>query len=203
MRKLLAHVLSAMMMVGLAGGAGAATIGCSDPPPPATPKAKKAPQPKKKRERKVATPPPSNFDMVGEMIKLPAPVMFETGSDRLKPESDVVLELVADYLDAKQQVTTLRIEGHTDADGDDRANQTLSEKRAMAVAHWLTDRGGVDCRRLIPVGFGESQPVAPNNTPEGKTLNRRVAFVNAAVNDRALGGKPLDGGGRVAGDPCQ
>jgi OOP family OmpA-OmpF porin len=53
------------------------------------------------------------------------------------------------------------------------------------------------------VGFGGSKPVASNTTPEGRGQNRRVAFINAALRGRAIGGMPLDGGGKVAsGDLC-
>jgi OOP family OmpA-OmpF porin len=78
----------------------------------------------------------------------------------------------------------------------------LSEKRAMAVARWLVGHG-VACGRVIPVGFGQTKPVVPNDTPDNKAQNRRVAFVNAALKGKPIGGAPVDGGGKVAGDPCK
>lgn len=144
----------------------------------------------------------TNFQLENGALKLPGPVVFETGSDKLKPESDGVLWIVADYLDAKSYITTLRIEGHTDSDGNANANQTLSEKRALAVARWLVAHG-VDCKRLIAVGFGSQKPIFANNSPENKAQNRRIAFVNAALRGHAIGGMPVDGGGRVAGDVCR
>ena len=128
-----------------------------------------------------------------------------TGSDVLKPEREEVLHVVKDYLEAKPKITLLRIEGHTDNDGVQAANQTLSEKRAMAVARWLT-AAGEKCDRLLPVGFGQMKPIAgtvDKQTADEKTLNRRVAFVNAALEGRPIGGMPVDGGGKVAGDPCK
>ena len=59
---------------------------------------------------------------------------------------------------------------------------------------------GVDCKRLIAVGFGSAKPVADNSTPEGKAQNRRVSFFNAALRGRLIGGMPADGGGQIAGD---
>jgi OOP family OmpA-OmpF porin len=116
-----------------------------------------------------------------------------------------VLEVVASYLQAKPEITLLRIEGHTDNDGQAAGNQTLSEKRAMAVAKWLTVRGE-KCDRLLPVGFGQMKPIAGSvdkQTPDEKNQNRRVAFVNAALKGKPIGGMPVDGGGKVAGDPCK
>ncbi len=135
-------------------------------------------------------------------LKLPGPVVFETGTDKLKVESEPVLDIVKDHLDAKPRVTMVRIEGHTDTDGSAAANQKLSEGRALTVAKWLTARG-ISCTRLLAVGFGATKPIAPNDTQENKAKNRRLAFVYAQLNGKAIGGMPPDGGGRVAGDPCQ
>jgi OmpA-OmpF porin, OOP family len=214
MRRYVAPVLCVAMF------AGTALVGCGGAPPPpppapapppapvavvapppvvavAPPPAPPPPPPPKRHHTKVAT-----FDFVrGGALKLPGPVVFETGSDKLSPVSDEVLEVVHDYLDAKPEITLLRVEGHTDSDGAPPANQTLSEHRALAVARWLVGVG-VACNRLLPVGFGQTKPIAPNDTPDNKAQNRRVDFVNAAVKGKALGGLAVDGGGHVAGDPC-
>ncbi len=142
------------------------------------------------------------FELVGNELKLPAPVLFETGSDKLKPESDAALHHVRDYLAAKTYISLMRIEVHTDNLGNVDYNQRLSEKRAMAIARALVALG-IDCNRLIPVGFGATKPVAPNDTAENRAKNRRIAFANAALRGRPIGGLPVDGGGRVAGDPCR
>jgi len=68
------------------------------------------------------------------------------------------------------------VEGHTDSDGDDASNQSLSEQRAATVVSTLT-KLGIDANRLTSKGWGESQPLDTNNTPEGKANNRRVEFV--------------------------
>lgn len=147
-------------------------------------------------------PPPARtvFKMDGQRL-VTDPIEFETGSDKLKPESSG-LSLVKQYLDEKTYVTTLRIEVHTDSQGDASKNQELSEKRAVAVAKALVAKG-VDCKRLIAVGFGSNKPIADSTTPEGRAQNRRVSFFIAALRGRAIGGMPLDGGGKVAGgDLC-
>jgi OOP family OmpA-OmpF porin len=161
-----------------------------EPPPPA------------REEAKPAEPPPPAPPPAEEPVKIPEPLTFAVGSDRLTAESDGALKHLAEYLAKKPQVTHFRIEGHTDSVGAKGSNQKLSEARALAVATWLV-ASGVDCKRLVPVGFGDSKPVADNATPEGRSQNRRTMFINAAVDGRALGGRPVDGGGVVAGDPCR
>lgn len=142
------------------------------------------------------------FTLEGHELVLPGPVVYEMAGAALKPESEPALAHVKSYLDEKAYISSLRIEVHTDTDGNPEANQKLSEARALAVAKWLVGKG-VACKRLIPVGFGAMKPVAPNDTPDGKAQNRRTEFHNAALRDRPIGGMPLDGGGKVAGDPCQ
>jgi OOP family OmpA-OmpF porin len=70
----------------------------------------------------------------------------------------------------------IEIAGHTDADGEDAVNQTLSEKRAQAVLDYLV-RAGLSASRFTPIGYGSSQPVASNDTDEGKAQNRRIDFL--------------------------
>ncbi|HUV00278.1 MAG TPA: OmpA family protein, partial [Bacteroidales bacterium] len=68
------------------------------------------------------------------------------------------------------------VEGHTDSDGDDASNQSLSERRAQAVVAEFT-KMGIAAARLSSKGWGESAPIDSNSTPEGKANNRRVEFV--------------------------
>lgn len=141
------------------------------------------------------------YRLEGNEVKVAGAVAFAEGSDRLLPESEKALDAVKAYLDDKSFITTLRVEGHTEAGGDAASNQTLSERRALAVARRLVAKG-VDCKRLVAVGFGSTKPIAPGDTPEGRAKNRRVAFFNAALRGRLIGGAPADGGGRTAGDVC-
>lgn len=144
-------------------------------------------------------PPPRRtvYQITDNRLVTPGPVVFETGSEKLKPESEAALEHVKGYLTEKAYITRLRIEGHSDAQGDASKAQALTELRAVAVARALIAKG-IDCKRLIAVGFGDSKPIADSRTPEGRAQNRRVAFVNAELRGRAIGGMPVDGGGKVA-----
>jgi outer membrane protein OmpA-like peptidoglycan-associated protein len=67
--------------------------------------------------------------------------------------------------------------GHTDADGNDAANLDLSKRRAASVKNELVKAFGIDGSRIETDGKGEAQPVAPNDTPSNKALNRRVEFI--------------------------
>ena len=141
------------------------------------------------------------FQLQGNVLTLPSPITFNAGGAELEPQSEPALDYIRRYLAARPAVTLMRIEGHTNSQGSDTHNQALSEQRALAVARWLVAKD-VDCHRLIPVGFGETKPMAPNDTPDGAAKNRRIELVNTALRGRAIGGMPTDGGGKVAGDPC-
>jgi len=144
----------------------------------------------------------SNFvENDGELV-IGDPIVFQTGKEQLKPESIPALGVVGSYLRAKPEVTLMRIEVHTDSMGNDQANQVLSERRALTVARFLV-ANGIDCRRLIAVGFGETKPIAPNTTAEGRAMNRRTTFFTAAVRGKPFNRRPLDGGGNIAGDACR
>lgn len=99
-------------------------------------------------------------------------VLFDTNSAELKPGAYDEIDRVAGVLTRYPQ-TTLHVEGHTDAQGSDAYNQELSERRAQSVAAALEQRG-VDPSRIQAVGFGESKPIATNDTETGRQLNRRV-----------------------------
>ncbi len=142
-----------------------------------------------------------NYVLEGNEVKIKQPIVFETGSDKLKEESNAALAIIKQYLTDKSYISLLRIECHTDNSGNLAANQTLSEKRALAVCAALV-KMGVDCKRLLAVGFGATKPVAGNDTPEGRGANQRVNIINAALRGHAIGGLPVDGGGKLAGDSC-
>lgn len=133
-------------------------------------------------------------------LKTDAQPGFVTGTDELTPESGAVLEEIKDFLAAKSYLSLVRIEGHLAAGGVESLEQALSEARAMAIARWLVSNG-IDCERLLPVGFGVTKPVVANDGPE-RALNTRIEFAPAALRGRLIGGMPADGGGKVAGDVC-
>jgi len=80
------------------------------------------------------------------------------------------------YVMQKDPTINFSVEGHTDSDGDENTNQKLSEDRAKVVMNKLIELG-IAPARLKSKGFGESKPIADNNTAEGKAQNRRVEFV--------------------------
>lgn len=142
-----------------------------------------------------------DYRLEGNEVKIAKTVVFETASDQLKPESMAALEIIRQYLADKSYISLLRVECHTDNTGNPEVNQLLSEKRALAVCKKLVEMG-VDCKRLVAVGFGDTKPVADNSTPDGRGQNRRVSFINAVLRGRLIGSIPADGGGKVAGDVC-
>ena len=143
-----------------------------------------------------------DYHLSGNEVRILKPVLFETGTARLKPESDITLAIIKKYLDDKRYISLLRVECHTDNSGDATFDQLLSEQQALSVCRALAGIG-VDCKRLIATGFGSKKPLDSNDTPDGKAINRRVSFINAALLGRPIGGMPVDGGGSIAGDPCK
>ena len=103
-------------------------------------------------------------------------ILFDTASDVIRPESTPTLVEIGAMLTDHPDLA-LTIEGHTDSDGDEASNQSLSERRAAAVKAWLVAERGIAADRLVTVGFGESKPAAPNDTAEGRQQNRRVELV--------------------------
>jgi flagellar motor protein MotB len=101
-------------------------------------------------------------------------IYFETGKAVLRPESFDALDQVFRFLQNNPRIR-LEISGHTDNTGSLRVNQRLSRDRAKAVVDWLVQKG-IPTDRLVYEGYADSQPVAPNNTPEGREKNRRVEF---------------------------
>ncbi len=120
--------------------------------------------------------PRDDFPMVLEKGKtlVLSGVNFETGSAVLTPGSDAVLERAFFALTSNPQIR-IEIAGYTDNVGDSRSNQRLSLRRADAVSTWLV-RKGIGATRIITVGMGDRDPVAPNATAEGRAKNRRIEF---------------------------
>ncbi len=108
-----------------------------------------------------------------------ATIHFESDSDRIRPESMKLLEEVARILNTCPKTRVL-IAGHTDATGSATYNQSLSERRAAAVGRALV-KLGVSASRFTAVGYGESRPVADNDTEEGRAKNRRIEFIITPV----------------------
>ena len=103
-------------------------------------------------------------------------ILFDSGSARIRAESYKTLADIGQLL-TEAPALRLSIEGHTDSDGSEESNLTLSQDRAGAVKTYLTETYKIDASRLETKGWGESKPLDTNNTPEGKANNRRVELV--------------------------
>ncbi|MEI7523110.1 MAG: OmpA family protein [Mariniphaga sp.] len=103
-------------------------------------------------------------------------IYFDVNKDEVKPESYGTLRDIATILNEVPDVK-VKIVGHTDSDGADAANLDLSKRRAASVKAELASSFGVNGDRLVTDGMGENQPVAPNDSPVNKALNRRVEFI--------------------------
>lgn len=102
-------------------------------------------------------------------------IHFDTGKAAILPDSENVLGEIVKLLQQNEGLK-LRVEGHTDNQGNAAANQALSEKRAQAVVAWLTGHG-VPAARLSAKGLGQTKPVSDNGTEDGRAKNRRVELV--------------------------
>ncbi|HPN19928.1 MAG TPA: OmpA family protein, partial [Chitinophagales bacterium] len=99
-------------------------------------------------------------------------VFFDFDKNELKQESFVELDKLADLL-KKNPTVKIEISGHTDNKGDKKYNLTLSQKRAESVVNYLVQKG-IAAARLVAKGFGDTMPIAPNDTEESKAKNRRT-----------------------------
>ncbi|WP_159202263.1 OmpA family protein [Klebsiella pneumoniae] len=119
-------------------------------------------------------PPPRPVQHVApDVILLDSMSLFDTGKWVLKPGS--TKRLVSSLMDIKARPGWLIVvAGHTDSVGEEKANQLLSLKRAESVRDWMRDTGDVPDSCFAVQGYGESRPIATNDTPEGRALNRRV-----------------------------
>lgn len=113
------------------------------------------------------------------LIVLGAEVLFETNKSSLRSEHFAALNSIVDYLLMNPE-RSVKISGHTDNVGSNEHNLTLSKKRADVVAEFLVSNG-VDITRVETFGFGNTKPLAPNTTDEGRKKNRRVELL---IHDR-------------------
>jgi outer membrane protein OmpA-like peptidoglycan-associated protein len=111
-------------------------------------------------------------------------VHFAFDSAELLPEARRELEVLARVLGSPQLTAAcFRIEGHADSVGSDAYNHRLSQARADAVVRYLVDGFRLDPERLLPVGFGEREPIAENETEAGRARNRRVQIANLGAGE--------------------
>ena len=118
--------------------------------------------------------PPAGIEAVGDEWVIRGNVLFDVNKWDLKPEGMAILDQAAAFL-VKNSQWHVEIQGHTDSTGPADWNQTLSQRRAESAMKYLISRG-VPVARLTAKGYGPSDPVASNDTREGRALNRRVDF---------------------------
>lgn len=112
-------------------------------------------------------------------LNMPSSITFSLNSADLNAQFYNALNGVAMVL-KEYEKTVVEVAGHTDSSGSDQYNQTLSEKRAQAVAGYLSGQG-VKSQRLMAIGAGETRPVASNDTEQGRSANRRVEITLVPV----------------------
>nr|WP_314654337.1 OmpA family protein [uncultured Fusobacterium sp.] len=135
--------------------------------------AKPLEKPEKFPKLKMVPPVPS-IEANSLLITLDSGILFDVDKYDLRPEAEEVLKNLAIVL-KEADIKAFEIDGHTDSDASDEHNQVLSEKRANAVKNFLTSQG--TAAEITIKGYGESRPIASNDTPEGKQKNRRVEIV--------------------------
>jgi OOP family OmpA-OmpF porin len=157
--------------VGLAGCGGVtvfqdqtpvAVMGTLPAPPP-------APEPEPEPE------PPPRVELKEDKIEIHEKIQFEYNSANILEVSHSLLNEVADVIKKTPRIKKIQVEGHASSDGSDDYNMRLSDKRAKAVRAYLITQG-VGKDKLVAKGFGETKPIADNETEAGREKNRRVEF---------------------------
>jgi outer membrane protein OmpA-like peptidoglycan-associated protein len=115
-------------------------------------------------------------DQRGMVITLSGGVLFESAKSDLLPQAQAKLSEVADVLTKQDKDSRIVVQGYTDSQGQLSFNQDLSQRRADSVRSYLTSHG-IAADRITAQGFGPSNPVASNGSPEGRADNRRVEII--------------------------
>jgi outer membrane protein OmpA-like peptidoglycan-associated protein len=136
----------------------------------AAPEAAPAPEPEPQKRVEVR----DNKIVINEKIQ------FELNSHKILAASDSLLQEIAKVIKENPQIKGILIEGHASSEGSDSHNLTLSDKRAKAVMNYLIAKAGVNKQLLKAKGYGETRPIASNDTEDGKEQNRRVEFTITA-----------------------
>lgn len=121
-------------------------------------------------------PPPARVEVKADRIEINEKIQFELDKANIMEASHSLLNEITAVLNQHANIKKVDILGHSDSDGSDAYNKDLSDRRAKAVMQYLVGHG-IDQARLSAKGLGESQPIASNDTVEGKEKNRRVEFL--------------------------
>jgi OOP family OmpA-OmpF porin len=155
-----------------------------------------------------APPPPPQVTLRGAQMKgatqidMPGDIEYQTGSAKIvmNAKSKKVLTQLAQILKDNPEITKLRIEGHTDNQGEKKGfdDNKLSKQRAQSVAEWL-GKNGVDASRLTVVGWGSKHPLAANDSKDHMALNRRTEFHVQEFGGKAVASADQGSSEQVAG----
>jgi OOP family OmpA-OmpF porin len=119
--------------------------------------------------------PPKQVRLRENRIELDEKIQFALDKADILPASFGILDELAKVMEQNPQVQLVSIEGHASSEGEAQHNLTLSKARAEAVRDYLVKKG-ISSDRLTSTGFGQTKPIASNDTPEGREKNRRVEF---------------------------
>ncbi|MFO0641988.1 MAG: OmpA family protein [Polyangiaceae bacterium] len=117
---------------------------------------------------------PKRVVVAANKVEIREKIQFRHNEAVIESASDSLLAEIAQVIKANPQLKKLRVEGHASSEGDATANEKLSEARAKAVREHLVHKGGVSPDLLESKGYGAKNPIASNDTPEGREKNRRV-----------------------------
>ena len=124
-------------------------------------------------------PPPTRPSMPATRPAVTLNVLFGSNSDAIPPASYAEIDKLGTLLSWPQYADyRIQLEGHTDSQGSARKNQALSEKRVQNIKTYLIQHFHLAPERIRAVGYGSSRPMASNDTPDGRSQNRRVEVVN-------------------------
>jgi OOP family OmpA-OmpF porin len=140
-----------------------------DPPPPPPPPPEPEPEPEPPK-------PPPRVEVRDNKIEIREKIQFEYNKAEIKEVSFDLLAEIAKVIKENTHIKKIRIEGHASSEGADDYNMRLSDRRAKAVMKHLVDIGGIKQEMLVAQGFGETKPIADNETEAGREKNRRVEF---------------------------
>jgi outer membrane protein OmpA-like peptidoglycan-associated protein len=124
-------------------------------------------------------PPPTRSSLPVPRAAVTLNVLFGSNLDIIPPTSYAEIDKLGTILSWPQYTDyRIQLEGHTDSQGSERKNQVLSEKRVQNMKAYLVQHFHIASERVRAVGYGSIRPIAPNDTPEGRSRNRRVEVVN-------------------------
>ena len=135
-------------------------IGDGPPPPP-------PPEPEK----------PKRVEVRDNAIVINEKIQFDLDKATIRPESNSLLKEIADTIRANPHIKKISVEGHASSEGDDDYNMRLSKNRAKAVMDHLVKKEKIPKGMLTSQGFGETRPIASNDSESGREQNRRVEFI--------------------------